>query len=277
MQRTILLFLLSIFILIQPTQAQRTEEDSPYEVIEALEIPLAIVGAGSTAYGFYLLNQKSGSDSLTIANLNINEDVIKFNRHGEPRYSEKASKQSDLLFYGSFPIPFLMLLDKNIRRDAGRISIMYVEALGLTGTIYSMTASHVDKYRPLAYSPDAPMSERMSSKAKNSFYGGHPTITATSLFFVAKVVSDYYPDRKGLHWVLYTAASVATLGNAYLRYRAGKHFLTDLMIGIPIGTLNGILVPQIHKVKNVNMDKINKLSWKVFTGQAHGISLAYKL
>lgn len=248
--------------------------ESPYEVNEALEIPLALIGAGVTAYGFYEISKKSSSDSATVVNLSLEEEVIKMNRKHQPRYSEQANKDSDIFFYGSFPLPFLLLLDDNIRRDAGRISIMYIEALGLTGTMYSMTAANVNKYRPLVYSDEAPMSERTSSGAKNSFFGGHPSLTATSTFFAAKVFTDYYPERKGMHVLLYSAATMATLGNAYLRFKAGKHFLTDLMIGVPLGALNGILIPQLHKVRDVNMDK--NLSWNVFTGHAHGLTLKYK-
>ena len=270
----IYLALLCVLIINTQTWAQSRVAESPYEVNEGLEIPLALIGAGATAYGFYRLSQKSGSDSLTIVNLSLEDDLIKFNRRHQPRYSEQASKDSDILFYGSYPLGFLLLLDDNIRRDAGRISIMYIQALALTGTMYTMTASSVDKYRPLAYSDDAPMSERMSSGAKNSFFAGHPSVTATSMFFAAKVYSDYYPERKGMHWFLYSAATVATLSNGYLRFKAGKHFPTDILIGMPLGALNGILIPHLHKVRDVNMDK--KVSFNFFTGQAHGLVLTYK-
>ncbi|ELR69274.1 PA-phosphatase related phosphoesterase [Fulvivirga imtechensis AK7] len=254
--------------------SQREEVKSPYEVNKKVEIPLMLIGIGITGYGFYKIDQKSGAHASTIENLKLEEEVIKINRHFQPRYSEKANKDSDVLFYASFPIPFLVLFDDNIRRDAGRLSIMYLEALSLTGSMYSMSAAHVDKFRPLVYADNAPMSEKTRGGAKNSFYGGHPSLTATSTFFVAKVVSDYYPERTGLHVTLYSAAAISTLGNAYLRFIAGKHFLTDLMIGIPIGVLNGILVPALHKVRHVNMDR--KFSWNLFSGDAHGLTLRYK-
>lgn len=268
--------LLVIILINFQAQSQPRVAESPYEVNEELEISLALVGAGITAYGFYKIGQKSGIDSATVANLSLEEEVIKMNRKYQPRYSEQANKDSDLFFYGSFPLPFLLLLDDNIRRDAGRISIMYIEALGLTGTMYTMTAAHVDKFRPLVYAEDAPMSERTSSGAKNSFFGGHPSLTATSTFFAAKVFSDYYPERKGMHVLMYSAATLTTLGNAYLRFKAGKHFLTDLMIGVPLGAINGILIPQMHKVRDVNHDKNKNLSWNFFTGNAHGLSVTYK-
>lgn len=269
------LFLITVTINFQ-CFGQRDEVESPYEVNEKLEIPLALIGAGVTAWGFYKIDQKSGADPSTIERLNFEEEIIPLNQRGQPRYSEQASKDSDYLFYGAFPIPFLVLFDDNIRRDAGRLSIMYLEALGLTGTMYTMSAAHVNKFRPLVYSEDAPMSEKTRGGAKNSFFGGHPSLTATSTFFVAKVVSDYYPDRTGLHVAMYSAAAAATLGNAYLRFMAGKHFLTDLMIGVPIGVLNGILVPALHKVRHVNLDD-QRFSWRLFSGDAHGVTLRYKL
>ncbi|MEM9855719.1 MAG: phosphatase PAP2 family protein [Bacteroidota bacterium] len=272
--RTIFTLLLGLSIIFTAF-GQRQERLSPYKLNKKIDVPLAVAGAAVTAYGFYRLTQKSDSDSLEIVNLNYQNDVSRINRNGGPRYSESASKTSDILFYGSMPLPFLVLLDKNIWRDKGRISVMYIQALGLTGTMYTTTATNVDKYRPLAYDESAPFDERAEGNAKNSFFGGHPSVTATSMFFAAKVVSDYYPDRKGLHWAMYGGAAVATFANAYLRVQAGKHFPTDVAVGSLIGALNGILVPQLHKVRDVDMDK--KLSWNFITGNAHGIALTYKL
>lgn len=272
--RTTFCFILVILSINFQCLGQSEEFKSPYKVNYKVEIPLALIGAGVTGYGFYKISQKSGADAATINNLVFEEEVIKLNRRWQPRYSETANKNSDFFFYGAFPLPFLMLFNDNIRKDAAPLGVMYLEALGLTGTMYSMTAANVNKFRPLVYSDEAPMHEKTRGGAKNSFFGGHPALTATSTFFAAKVVSDYYPDRTGLHVALYSFATVTTLGNAYLRFIAGKHFLTDLMIGVPIGVLNGILVPALHTVRHVNMDK--NLSWRLFTGDAHGITLTYK-
>jgi membrane-associated phospholipid phosphatase len=222
-----------------------------YEVNAWVEIPLSLGLSAATGYGFMKIEDKHQSSEETILALNYVQDVPKINRWtSEPQYNPSAAKTSDYFFYGSFGLGIIPLFDKNINNDYGRILLMYWEAIALTGTIYSITAAHVDKYRPLAYSDEAPMKERQEDGSKNSFPGGHPSITAAASFFVAKVFSDYYPHRKGMKIALYSTAAALTLTNAYLRWDAGKHFPTDLIIGMGYGTLVGILIPELHKIKN---------------------------
>jgi membrane-associated phospholipid phosphatase len=117
------------------------------------------------------------------------------------------------------------------------------------------------------------MGDRMSGNARNSFLGGHPALVATSSFFVAKVYSDYHPDSK-FKYVLYGAAAVVTGGTAYLRHRGGKHFPTDLILGTGLGTLSGIMVPELHKNKAYTNSKVRVMP---FTGESHGLYVVYKL
>ena len=104
--RTIFTLPLSLSIIFTAF-GQRHERLSPYKLNKKIDVPLAVAGAAVTAYGFYRLTQKSDSDSLEIVNLNYqNDDVSRINRNGGPRYSESASKTSEILFYGYMPLPF---------------------------------------------------------------------------------------------------------------------------------------------------------------------------
>jgi len=87
------------------------------------------------------------------------------------------------------------------------------------------------------------------------------------------VFADYHPDSK-IKWVFYSLAGLATATTAYLRVRAGEHFLTDVSIGAAVGTLSGLLVPQFHKVKNVD-SRIGVTP--LFDGRQKGMLLTYKL
>ena len=42
---------------------------------------------------------------------------------------------------------------------------------------------------------------------------------------------------------------------AYLRVRAGKHFLTDVIAGYAVGATIGILVPHLHRNQSLNDNK----------------------
>jgi membrane-associated phospholipid phosphatase len=120
-----------------------------------------------------------------------------------------------------------------------------------TGSVYLF-----DRYRPYAYNPNAPMSERTRGGAKNSFFAGHVALVGTSTFFIAKVLNDYYPGSKR-KWIPFTLASIATGTTAVMRYRGGQHFLSDILLGTTIGVLSGILVPHVHKNREQLVDRLS--------------------
>ena len=67
--------------------------------------------------------------------------------------------------------------------------------------------------------------------------------------FAAKVYNDLYPDSRWRKWVWVGALAVPA-ATAWYRYRAGKHFPTDVTVGYAIGAGLAWLVPTLHKRKN---------------------------
>ena len=49
--------------------------------------------------------------------------------------------------------------------------------------------------------------------------------------------------------VVFSFAGITTGTTGYLWYKAGEHFLSDILIGTAVGTLIGILVPRFHKTR----------------------------
>jgi membrane-associated phospholipid phosphatase len=148
---------------------------------------------------------------------------------------------------------------------------MYLEAMSVTGLLYTGSVYFVDKYRPYTYNPDVPMDKKTRGGGKNSFFAGHVALVGTSTFFVAKTFADYHPESK-IKWIFYTLAGISTGATAILRAKAGEHFLSDIIIGTGIGTITGIMVPQLHKIKSPD----SRLS--IFPSMdGKGLSLVYKL
>jgi membrane-associated phospholipid phosphatase len=116
------------------------------------------------------------------------------------------------------------------------------------------------------------MDQRIRGGAKNSFFAGHVALVGTCTFFIATIYSGYQPDSH-LRWVFYTAASAATLATAYLRYKGGQHFPSDILLGLGIGTLTGILVPSFHRNHKF---KNRHLSISTYMAQTNGLALLYK-
>lgn len=249
-----------------------TRPDEVYKLNLAVDIPLTAVTAGWSLYAFPIIYDKKGISQQELDNLN-KRNINGFDRWAADVYSDKAAKSSDLFFYAAMPLPLVLLIDREIRKDALKVGFLYLEAMSVTGLFYTGSAYLWDRYRPLAYNKNAPLSDRMSGIARNSFLAGHPALVATSSFFVASVYADYHPDSK-FKYVLYGAATVVTGGTAYLRHRGGKHFPSDLLIGTTMGTLSGILVPYFHKNKAYRNSKVRIMP---FTGDSHGLYMVYKL
>jgi hypothetical protein len=251
---------------------QNAEAEPVYKIKPAVDVPLTVVAAGWTIYGFSKVYSKDASTAHQIQNLS-KDDVNGFDRWAAGLHSQKAADASDFFFNGSMPLPLVLLADKAIRRDAAKIGLLYLQAMSITGVLYTGATFLTDRYRPLTYSNEVPLDERMSGNARNSFFAGHVALVGTSTFFTAKVFSDYHPDSK-LRYVFWGAAAVATGATGYLRHRAGKHFPSDVLIGTAVGTLSGILVPKFHKTKLIKNQNFTLLP---FTGQSNGLAMVYRL
>lgn len=243
-----------------------------YKLKPAVDIPLFAINAGWSAYAFTKIYSKDRSSEEKILSLNKN-DINGFDRWAVRPHSETLSKNSNYVFAGAIPLPLLFLTGKETRKDFLQLTFLYLEAMSVTGFLYTGSVYVTNRYRPYAYSDETPMSWRTRGGAKNSFYAGHVALVATSTFFMAKVYSDYYPDSK-VKWLFYSVAGLATASVAYFRHRGGFHFPSDILLGITQGTLTGILVPHFHKnplIKNPNV-KIMPYS----NGESNGLALIYK-
>jgi membrane-associated phospholipid phosphatase len=249
------------------------EHDPVYKIKPAIDIPVTAVGAGWTLYAFSNIYNRDRSSVEQINALNP-DNINGFDRWAYKVYSEKAAKASDYFLYGAMPLPLFLLFDKSIRSDFGKISLLYLEAMAVTGTLYSTAAISANRYRPYAYNPEAPMGLRQGGGAKNSFFAGHVALVGTSTFFIAKVFSDYHPTS-GLRPVLWTAAAVATGMTGYLRHRGGRHFPSDILTGAAVGTLSGILIPQFHKIKLIKNQNMTLLPY--MGDGSRGIAMIYRL
>jgi membrane-associated phospholipid phosphatase len=198
--------------------------------------------------------------------------VNRFDRAATRQFNESASKIGDYLFYGSMPLPLLFLADQKIRKDFLKVTTLYLEAMGVTGIIYVSAVYFGDRYRPYTYNDNAPMDFKLRGGSRNSFFAGHPALVGTSTFFMASVYAAYHPESK-VKWLFYTLAAAATAGTVTARYLGGRHFPTDLMIGATLGPLSGILIPHIHKNKNLAKRKTAVMP---FFGQSSGLVLVHK-
>jgi len=244
-----------------------------YKLKPIVDVPLTAINAAWTLYAFTIIYSKPLSDPEKVLSLNKN-DINWFDRWAVRPYSPHLDKLAYIPFNASMALPLVFLIPGKTRKDFFKLTFLYLEAMSITGLLYTSSTYLVDRYRPYVYSSGTTMDQRINGGGKNSFYAGHPALVATSLFFGAKVLADYYPDSK-FKWLFYTIAGGTTALTAYWRHRGGMHFPSDLLLGVAQGTLTGILVPHFHKHKIVKDPNLSLLPYS--NGFNHGLALVYRL
>ncbi|GAA4356683.1 hypothetical protein GCM10023185_20710 [Hymenobacter saemangeumensis] len=239
------LFLLAgLGALTLPAQAQQAP--SPYQTSFKKDGLITLGLAGVNTAGLLLIRGKTGLSEAEVLAIR-KEDVNGFDRFSAGWYDEDARTVSDYIFAGSLVgTPIFLALNKGTRARYGQLAGLYVQTVASTGAIFTMAAGTVYRQRPLTYSSEASITERRRQNATNSFFAGHTATTAAATFFAAKVYNDFYPDSRARPVVWATAAAIpAAVG--YYRLKAGKHFLSDNLLGYAVGAASGILVPHFHK------------------------------
>jgi membrane-associated phospholipid phosphatase len=170
--------------------------------------------------------------------------------------SRPARTASDLFLGINLALPVVLdLIDVATSRppDALRgylgdvliLSEVFVVTAGLT----SVLKYAVRRPRPFLYSGDMdafPLEARQDVDAGLSFFSGH----SSSAFAMATAGSYLYmlrhPQSKWVIpvWILSEALAATTAG---LRVAAGKHFITDVLVGAAVGSAVGFLIPYLHR------------------------------
>lgn len=238
-------FLLPSLLFLTAPPARAQQASSPYRTRFAVDAPVTVSLGAVSGLGLYLVSQKDGATPAQLAALSKN-DVPKFDRFVAGNYSKAAQTAGDLIVYPTLLIaPGLLALDSDVRSRYGQVLGLYLQTLLAQNAVFTMTVGTVTRYRPFLYGTEGG-SSRTSHISTNAFYGGHTANTAAATFFAAKVYHDFNPDS-GAEPLVWTAAAVVPAVMAYTRMEAGKHFLSDNVVGYAVGATLGIVVPQLHK------------------------------
>ncbi len=262
---------MTVFILV--AQKQDSLKYKTYKVNPFIDIPVTAVAAVTNYLGLQVIDQKSILDSMTIINLDPH-DINRFDRSAtrqDADFAPTAQTISDFGMYGSYALPLLLLADQNIRKDWAELLLLYLETEAIVGNLFSWGAAvHIDRIRPLVYNPNVSYTDKIYKRNKNSFYSGHTSSSAAASFFVAKVYCDYHPELGNKKFIVYSIALIPPAFTGFFRYKGMKHFPTDILTGLAVGAGTGLLIPQLHKQKIVNLAIVP------FSGNYNGIALSLK-
>ena len=226
--------------------AQAQQSASPYHTRFAVDAPITAALVGGSLLGLYRIQQKDGLNNAQLAALR-KEDVPAIDRFSAGWYSDAAQTKSDYLCYGSIAaVPIVLAFNPNVRAHYGQVAGLFVQTMLATDAIFTNITASFPRYRPYLYGTEGG-DGRNGKIATSSFFAGHTAHTATATFFMAKVFADFNPDSPARPYV-WGVAALLPAAVAYYRIEAGKHFLSDNLVGYTLGTTVGILVPQLHKV-----------------------------
>jgi membrane-associated phospholipid phosphatase len=237
----------------------RTSIETPYRLDKKKDLAIGLGASALIITGLIFKGIKPATDSLDIINSDISK-IPSFDRSAIHQSNGTYQSASDILEITALALPFVAFVDKRVSGHAPQIILLYLETLSLDFAAYNMTTGIVNRRRPLTYNtdssineagvlvPDVPFGAKLTSGAQESFFSGHTSIAATATFFGARVFTDLRPQSKLVPFVWGAAIFVPGFVG-FSRYKAGKHFPSDVVTGYLIGAAIGYLNPTLHKIK----------------------------
>lgn len=218
----------------------------PYELDASVDLPIIGAGLLTTGVSVYLDRRVEplGVEQINVLN---QRQVVGFDRYSTRHYSPQAHQFSNVTALTSLAFPFALLLDKPNRNHTGEILLITMEGALLNAGLINLTKTLARRPRPFVFNGEAPMELKLKQEARYSFFSGHTAVSSYFTFAGAQMYNDIYPDSRYKSTVWVTAA-VLPLLTGYGRMRAGKHYLSDVLVGYGVGALIGILVPRLHRL-----------------------------
>jgi hypothetical protein len=246
----------AILIFGQTAFSQSTDSVQHLKVYHVNYISGGLIIAGGLASDYPSIGRiknKPGISDAELADLNtsIINPIDRWALHQNPDQHTRFSKLSDDIEPPIFVvIPALLAFDKKMKKDRLDLIFLYCEGHVITFTFYNYSwfgPTFQNRYRPITYYSQLPIGELNTGNNRNSAYSGHTASVAYTSFFVAKVYCDYHPDASKV--LIYTAALIPPIVMGYLRVRALAHFPSDDMVGLSVGAVVGVVLPELHKFK----------------------------
>lgn len=237
----IFVFSICLIILIPKINGQSTI----YSLSTPREISLFSTGIGFNILGAIESHRLKPLTPEDIQGLK-RTDLDILDRTATYNYSISAKKASDKLVLGSLALPLLTLLGNKQQNQWGERGMIVLQTYLLNFGTTTLVKSLVHRTRPFVYNENVPMSEKLKKDARMSFFSGHTSTTATSCFLAATMLTANGQNKNLSPYIWSTAAALPAL-QGYLRWKAGKHFPTDVFIGYVVGAGIGYLIPKIHE------------------------------
>jgi membrane-associated phospholipid phosphatase len=212
-----------------------------------------LIGAGSATAAVGLFFYKSVTAPALSEVSQLSGDAVNwFDRSAVNQYSKSAASASDILYGIAAAAPLFLFTDQSMSNDWRTITLMYIETWSFIGGTSMLSKGLIPRYRPYEYNPNVPQDKKLTSDAKMSFFSNHTTTAFASAVFLSTVYSDYHPNSEWKPYIWAGSLLTASIVG-YLRYAAGEHFPTDILVGAVAGSAIGYAIPWMHRTNNENL------------------------
>lgn len=196
---------------------------------------------------------------------NLNSDDLNIlDRPFSGRYSVSAARRSDGALGASMGWAVstpLIPASPGFWTRSWTLGVMCLEANLHTYGLTEWAKKTTGRARPYAYpGSTAPEELWQSSDAQASFFSGHSSIAACNAVFAATVWSDLHPNSKYTPWI-WAGALALPAYTALQRVEAGKHFPTDVLVGLAVGAAVGRIVPVMHRDRTLHNQTPKSVTW----------------
>jgi len=252
------LFFIASLLLLSPRPAAAQRDSSGdgrmYKVNTKYELGGSLVFMTASYFGFRQLDRLANFNEQDVAKLNIN-NINAFDRpvaSYDPAKFYRAQVNSDFFLNFSIASPVILALDRKARKNWLDLITLYLATHVVDNAVYFGAAYSIRRARPFTYNTSIPVNERISDAKSNSFFSGHVPFSATSTFFLVKVYTDLHQIKGWKRLALYTAAAIPPGMVGYYRVQSARHFRSDALLGLAIGSTIGIVVPELHRKMQTN-------------------------
>jgi len=235
----------SIFFLFVVCMVAMSAQSVSYTLTPSRELGLFSAGVSFNALGYIQSRNTSVLKLEDIHKLDrLQLDAL--DRTATYNYSVSARKTSDGLLLGSLFLPSVLMVDAKQHSQLGEKGVILAQTYLINAGTTLLVKSLVKRTRPFVYNPHAPLSEKLKPDARMSFYSGHTSFTASSAFLTASILTSNGQNKEMAPMIWSGAAALPAI-QGYLRWKAGKHFPTDIFIGYAVGAALGYFIPKIHE------------------------------
>ena len=237
--------------------AQASETERPtYKLSLENDLPVTLAAGGMFGMGMFLYSRMDTPETLK-----DKVNLLPWDKPLAGRYSKSADRASDIgsvFALGPLAVGGIAWYSGNSTgSEFATFTVMLLQAVGIGNGINLAIRSLEVWPRPYMYASSTrsgteagkEKAENAKAEAYGSFFSGHATAAFTVATFTDQWFKTVYPNSPYKGIVCATAYSLAGL-ESVLRIAAGKHYVSDVVVGALVGTGVSLGILEMHKDRN---------------------------